>query len=177
VQLLATLRRSGRYPSTYIEQDKLEFPPVVAQPGWPSHTRTSTAPRRGRLAGARPNRGGAGRPAARRSNAEGSAGRRVARLGFIDPARASRTSWRASDRHTAVDGTPYSRSPGTPSATNQVFPCPDNARGKALVRCHRRAQRSACLPEGLSKIVMTLTSAGPSPSRPCRGGCVPSTGT
>src|SRR5262249_44849880 len=36
---------------------------------------------------------------------------------------------------------PYSRSPGTPSATNQVFPCPDNPRGKGLVRCNRSAQR------------------------------------
>src|SRR5262249_59308521 len=38
-------------------------------------------------------------------------------------------------------GPPYSRSPGTPSAANQVFLCPHNARGKGLVRCNRRAQR------------------------------------
>ena len=36
---------------------------------------------------------------------------------------------------------PYSREPGTPSATNQVFLCLDNARGKGLVRCNRSTQR------------------------------------
>jgi hypothetical protein len=49
----------------------------------------------------------------------------------------------ASPQLPAVDVTPYSRSPGTPSAKNQVSLCADNARGKCLIRCNRSAQRPA----------------------------------